>query len=347
VGSTGHEVERTTGRGARSAFKNILIIKPSSLGDIVDALPAVGAIRRKFKTARISWLVKEEWAPILHAHPYIDHVIAAPFRWGALPHLARAMREPAFDLVVDLQGLLRSAVLGRATGAGVRVGFAAAREGAPWFYTDRVTEAPGVTHAVERYLAIARFLGGEGKGDDFGIVSSPATRERVARFLNESGVKGDAPFAVFHATARWQNKRWPQKRFAALARALTARGRPVVFIGSASEREELARWMSEVAPPAINAAGRFTLPETAALLRRAAFCVCNDSGPMHLAAAVGTRVIALFGPTDPRKVGPYGPGHVVIQKHGDCAGCGRHACVRDNACMRAIEVDDVLGQITI
>jgi lipopolysaccharide heptosyltransferase I len=348
-------------------LRRILIIKPSSLGDIVDAMPAVGAIRRRFKTAHLAWLVKAEWASILAGNPSIHQVISVPFRWRLAGQIIESVRAN-FDLVVDLQGLLRSALLSRASGAPERVGFSDAREGATFFYTRTVVVPPSTPHAVDRCLAVAAALGAEIDRPLFDLPSSPEAQTRVRQFLRDAGlaedralpvrvrgvgaskecqrrtgphVKWEGAIVVFHATARWNHKRWPPERFAKLADAVAQQGTTPIFIGAASERKEIDRIGAMMARPLVNAAGALTLPESAELLRRAAFCICNDSGPMHLAAAVGTPTIALFGPTDPKRVGPYGTGHRVIQKGIDCSGCGRNACVRDNACMKAIEVDEV------
>ncbi len=329
-------------------FREILIIKPSSLGDIIDALPAVGAIRRRFPSARISWLVKSEWAAILKGHRAIDEVIAVPFRWMGIPPLIRAVRKRPFDLVVDLQGLLRSAILGYATKASVRIGFAAAREGAPWFYTDRVSIPEGTVHAVDRCLRVSRALGCDGDAIDFDIPSSAEIATGVRRLLSQSGLSNPAPFAVIHPTARWESKKWEPARFAALADWLIREKKlPIVFVGGKGEHEEVGRILQQMKQPAINLAGKTTLPELAELIRQARFFISNDSGPMHLAAAVGTPVLALFGPTDPRKIGPYGAGHTVIRKETGCFGCGRNRCVRGNECMKAISVDEVIRTIEI
>lgn len=338
-----------TGAGsdqARRDFRKILIIKPSSLGDIVDALPAVGAIRKRFPSARISWLVKSEWAAILKGHRAIDEVIAAPFRWGEVPQLIRAVRKHPFDLVVDLQGLLRSALLGYATGASVRIGFSAAREGAPWFYTDRVAVPEGVVHAIDRYRRVAKALGCNVERVDFDIPSSAELAANVRRLLSEGGLPEPVSFALIHPTARWESKKWEPARFAAVADWLIREKKlPAVFVGGKGEREEVDRILQQMKQPAMNLAGKTTLPELAELIRQARFFVCNDSGPMHLAAAVGTPVVALFGPTDPRKIGPYGAGHTVIRKEVGCAGCRRNRCVRGNECMKAISVDEVAQAI--
>lgn len=331
----------------KGGFREILIIKPSSLGDIIDALPAVGSIRRGYPAARISWLVKSEWAPVLKGHPFIDEVIAVPFTWRGIPQLIQAVRRRPFDLVVDLQGLLRSALLGAAAGAPVRIGFSAAREGAACFYTDRVDIPEGVLHAVDRYREIARAFGCDVSQIDFGI---PATEESAAginRLFSEIDLSTFDPFILIHPTARWESKKWVPSRFAELADWLIREKKtPILFVGSRGEREAVEQIVQKMKQKAINIAGKTTLPELTELIRRAEYFICNDSGPMHLAAAVGTPVVALFGPTDPNKIGPYGAGHKVIRKEISCSGCHRNRCVRDNECMRAISVEEVIKEIS-
>ena len=326
----------------KGSFREVLIIKPSSLGDIVHALPAVGAIRKRFGQARISWLVKPEWADLLKGHPFIDEVISAPFSWEGLPKLIRSVRKRPFDLVIDLQGLFRSAFLGFLTTAPFRIGFSNAREGAPWFYTDLVSVPAGVVHAVDRYRMIAKGLGASPQEVGFGLASSPDSVFSVNCLLKEIGLSESDVYAVIHPTARWESKKWPAEWFAKIGDWLVEEKKmPLLFIGSQGEREEVDRVLSMMKQPASNLAGRTTLIESAALIERARFFVCNDSGPMHLAAAVGTPVLALFGPTDPGRVGPYGSGHTVIQKKIDCVGCGRERCVRENQCMKAISIEEV------
>jgi ADP-heptose:LPS heptosyltransferase len=164
----------------------------------------------------------------------------------------------------------------------------------------------------------------------------------VTELLKEIGLLESDTYAVIHPTARWESKKWPGESFAKLGDwLLEGKKMPLLFIGSQGERQEIDQVLSMMKQPAVNLAGRTTLPESAELIRRARFFVCNDSGPMHLAAAVGTPVFALFGPTDPGKVGPYGAGHSVIQKKIDCLGCRRNRCVRENQCMNAISVEEV------
>ncbi len=321
-------------------IRNILVIKPSSLGDIIHALPAVGAVRRHFKEAHIAWLVKPAWAQILTEHPFIDEVIAVPFRWRGLPQLRQAIRQRPFDLVVDLQGLFRSAALGYLTGAARRIGLAEAREGAPFFYTDSVTTPKRVVHAVERCLHVAIALGADPEPIQFGLPKTEAATAEVDRFMETAGLS--APFVLLHPAARWENKRWPPERFAQVGDGLLQAGKVPVFTGGSGDHDAIRQILSIMERGGgVNGAGRLSLPGLAELQRRALYFIGNDSGPMHLAAAVGTKVVALFGPTDPNRVGPYGMGHCVIRKRNDCIGCHRDACIHQNRCMKAIQVEDV------
>ena len=342
----GSKKDRLSEPVRKIGFREILVIKPSSLGDILHALPAVGAIRKRFSEAHISWLVKPEWAELLKGHPYIDEVISSPFSWGGLPALIGSVRKRPFDLVIDLQGLLRSALLGFLTPAPFRVGFAEGREGAPWFYTDQVGVPGGVEHAVDRYRRVAKALGGVLQEVDFGLAPSAEAVVSVNRLMEEIGLAGPARFALIHPTARWDSKKWPGERFAELGDWLVEEKKmPLIFIGSQGEREEVGRILSMMKQPASSIAGRTSLLETAEVIKRGQFFICNDSGPMHLAVAMGTPVFALFGPTDPDQVGPYGAGHTVIQKKIDCAGCGRNRCVRENQCMKGISTEEVIEAI--
>jgi heptosyltransferase-1 len=271
----------------------ILIIKPSSLGDVVHALPTVNLIRRKFSDAHISWLINDTLSSLLKHCPLINQRIEFPrHRYAKLPDLLRRLRRERFDLVVDLQGLLRSGLLSWATGAPRRIGLSDAREGAHLFYTETVAVARA--HAVDRYLLAAKHLGCNAGPVEFAL-----------------GLEGRAPsrpLIALNPLARWETKIWGDDNFSALLDHLPAER--VVLIGSAAERDRIERINRGRAR---NLAGQLDLYELAGLYRQCAVVITNDTGPMHLAAAVGTPVIALFGPTDPALVGPYGPGHTVLR----------------------------------
>lgn len=327
-------------------FQEILIVKPSSLGDVIHALPAVGAIRRRYKQARISWLIKSDWGPIIDGHPFIDEVLAVPFSWRSLQAMIHAVRKRTFDLVVDFQGLFRSAVLGFLSSAPVRIGLANSREGAPFFYTDCVAIPQGVEHAVDRYRLVAEALGAGDDQVDFGIDPSMEAIASVDHLMAKVGLSKAAPFVLIHPTARWENKKWDRERFAKLGDWLVGeKDLPLIFVGSHGERSEIDQIISSMKQSAVNLAGKTSLIELAELSKRAYFFVCNDSGPMHLAAAMGAPIFALFGPTDPKKVGPYGSRNTVIRKEVDCTGCRRDRCIQEKRCMNAILVEDVIETI--
>jgi len=272
----------------------ILVIKPSSLGDVVHALPTVNLIRQKFPDAQISWLINAELSSLLKHCPVINDRIEFRRRdSGSWLVLLRQLHRERFDFVVDLQGLLRTGLFSVATGAPRRLGLNDAREGARFFYNE-VVPVPRA-HAVDRYLRAARHLGCPDSAIEFRL-----------------GLEGAAPAApnliAINPLARWETKIWGDDKFSALLDHLPSDR--VVLIGSAAERDRIARVNRDRAR---NLAGELDLFELANLYRQCAVVISNDTGPMHLAAAVGTPVIALFGPTDPALVGPYGPGHVVIR----------------------------------
>jgi lipopolysaccharide heptosyltransferase I len=331
----------------------VLVVKPSSFGDIIHTLPALDAIHRGWPQTAVDWIVKPEWMPLLEGHPMLREVLPFPTDWGAWRRMIPLVRARRYDMVLDFQGLLRSGVLSLCTGAPVRIGFANGREGSPWCYTRRVGTAgdsaggratPGERpmHAVDRYLSLVREAGvAIGQPVRFPLPAWPEAEQWVDGWWRGAGIRSDETVCIVHPAARWETKRWPAERFARLAdRLVKEQGWRVILVAGPAERpqaEAVARLMQQ---PVIDLAGRTTLPQLAALLRRAARLVTNDSGPMHLAAAVGTPVVAFFGPTDPRKIGPYGRDHQALRAEIDCSPCGRRRCVQGLACLNAIGVDD-------
>jgi ADP-heptose:LPS heptosyltransferase len=220
-------------------FQRILLIKPSSLGDIVHAMPVVNAFKQRWPSAHLTWLVKRQWAEIVQRIEGVDAV------WPVDPTLASwvgqalALRAQRFDLVVDLQGLLRSALAARMTGCAQRVGFANGREGSPWLYSHRVAVPTTEIHAVDRYLLVAKKLGAPvdaGPQFRFRRLSQDVTALRDV--FRRKGIDLDAPWVAMNVSARWQTKRWPAASFAVVATQLAARGiGPLVVIGGPDERE--------------------------------------------------------------------------------------------------------------
>jgi heptosyltransferase I len=340
-------------------FSKTLIIKPSSMGDIVQALPVLTALRETHPTAHIAWLVARPFAGLLEGHPRLDETIlfdrnrfggiaTSVGATGAFLRFLKDLRRRRFTLTLDLQGLFRSGFLSAATGAPDRVGFEAAREMAGLFYTQKVP-TPGQTHAVDRYLALARAVGlAEPRATDSLPVQAEA-RAAVRRRLAEEGVGPDEPLVAVAAHARWATKQWPAAGFAEVIRkAGAALGARAVLVGSGGAAETLSREVAQAAAGArpVDLVNRTTLPELVALIADARALVTNDSGPMHVAAAVGTPVVALFGPTDPERTGPYGPGHHVLARRATCSPCFRRQCLystgpRALCCLKSVAAEEV------
>jgi len=335
-------------------FQNILLIKLSALGDIVHTLPVLNALHARYPKARIDWLIAGEFAELVADHPAIGNVLcfargdwSAP--WRAAPYVDAArliatLRAARYDLAIDLQGQLRSAVFAFGCGAPVRIGFdrprkdiwntltrkipdeakkhawQGAREGSWLAYTHHIPLPTLDLHPVERYLGVAPMLGLAAAAPDFSFAIPPAAATRIEALLDYYDIGKTKPLAVLAPGTNWDTKAWGKDGFAELARRLLQNGLAVVLIGSPAERA-LCEEVAKLAPGAVDLAGETTLPELAALVRRAALCVSNDSGPMHLAVALERPAIGLFGPTDPVWAGPYRRGDAVLRVELDCSPC--------------------------
>jgi len=327
--------------------KRILIVKPSALGDIVHTLPFLHRLRERFKTAHISWLVVPAFASLLNGHPLLDEVVLFerkrfasgwrnPSAAKGLFNFATSLRRANYDMAIDLQGLLRSAWITWQTRAPVRVGFGYAREGAPIFYTHRVATVSHERHAVERYMDVADALGCAGGPVVFDFAISESVRASVAPMLP------DAAYAVLLPGTNWATKRWPAEKFAALAGPLWDRfGLRTVIAGGADVG---AMDFSGAGDRVVNLAGKTDLKQLAAVLENADVVIANDSGPMHMAAALGRPLVTLFGPTNAVRTGPYARPTTVLQLDLVCRPCYQRHCVHQS-CMQWIGVQDVLARV--
>ena len=329
--------------------RRLLLIKPSSLGDIVHAMPTLAALRERFPDAEVTWLVKLQWAPLVEIIGGVDHVSVVEQGLGGWLGRVPGLRAAHFDLVVDLQGLLRSGAMAWLTGCDRRVGFANAREGSPLFYTRRVEVPTASMHAVDRYLLVAEALGAVRPAEPlFEFVDRPEDRQAVQAILARAGVAASSPWIAMNVSARWETKRWPPQHFAEAADRLSqAHGMPIVLIGGPAERPESLAVMTRMRTKAVDLTGQTPVGLLPSLLRRAVVLVTNDSGPMHIAAAVGTPVVALFGPTDPVRTGPYGKGHVVLSHAVECRPCFRRECSHavPLECLTAVRPEQVVQAV--
>jgi heptosyltransferase I len=306
----------------------ILLVKPSSLGDIVHAFPVVSAIKAQWPGSHLTWVVKRQWADLVERAEGIDRVWPVDMTVSSWIKEGRALRAQRFDVAIDLQGLFRSGILAWLSRAPTRIGFANGREGSPWFYTDRVSVANPDIHAVDRYLSVAAALGASLPGKPrFGFRLLEDDMATVQEICERRGFTVDRPWVAMNIGARWPTKRWPIESFAAVVDQLyEAQRDPVVMIGGSEERAYTKRLRALTKSPFIDLSGDIPLRCLPALLSKATAIITNDSGPMHIAAALGIPVVAMFGPTSASRTGPYGTGHRVLSGQVSCSPCFSRVC---------------------
>lgn len=320
--------------------ERIAIIKPSALGDVVHALPVLSALRARFPKSHVTWVVNKSYESLLTGHPHLDATLPfdrGMFKKGAFQAalyshgFANRLRRQRFDLVVDLQGLLRTGLMCAATGAARKVGFADAREGASYFYTEPV-EVPdaGAMHAVDRYLHLANYLGAERQPVRFVVPVRPEEQAAVEKELSPL----PRPWVAVAVGARWVTKRWPPASFATLLRKVQASfGGTILFVGTADDATTTREVSSTLPGPYRDYTGKTCLPRLVALLDRVDLMVANDTGPLHLAAALGRPCVAPYTCTQPRRHGPYGDARGGVATRVGCAGSYLKSCPNGMICL--------------
>jgi heptosyltransferase-1 len=321
----------------------ILILKPSSLGDVVQALPVLRLLKRHLPDSEIHWWIDSALAPLLEGDPDLTGVVrferqrwASPRNWPEIWRSVRWLRAQEFDWVIDLQCLARSGAFAWLANGGLLIGLDEPREGARGYYDLTVPRGSFHTHAVDWYLAVLLRLG---VTVDLNFTWLPERPEVAATIRAKWQTQGTRWIAL-QPGARWENKRWPAESFAELTRRIAAQFADVRFaiLGSAEDRP-LGKVISRAAPErCLNLAGQTSLPEMVEWLRLSDLMVTNDTGPMHVAVALGKAVVALFGPTEPRRTGPYGRLEQVIRHPLSCAPCLKSRCawLQPMECLTAI-----------
>ena len=330
------------------AVSRILVIRTAYVGDVVMALPLLKPLRQRFPQAQISFLTAASAAPLLDHNPDVDEVITYDPFWfyPSSPRRAyfdyrRRMRDRTFDLVIETRGDIREILmLMWPLKARCRVSYGAG--GGGWLLT-HVAPYDGPRHRVEYHLNLARYLGASVSKVEWGLCLTDQERRRAAEFLAE--VRLAKPFVCVHPGGRAPLKRWSGERWAELCDRIRADLRmPVALLGTNEECDLVARISSQMKREAVMLAGRLSLRELAAVLGEAALMVCHDSAPMHLAAAMNTPTVAIFGPSKSPETGPFGNQHAVVEKAVPCrVTCDENRCRnRDfHVCMRGITPDDV------
>jgi heptosyltransferase I len=329
----------------------ILILKPSSLGDVIQAVPVLRLLKLHWPDSAIFWWVDSIFAPLLDGDPDLAGIVlferrrwASPIHWPEAGRSIRWMREQHFDLVIDLQGLLRSGAFAWLANGKVLAGLDERREGARGFYDLIVRRPSYYTHAVDWYLEVLREL----KVPVHENFQWLPERTTIAAEVKSKWRTDAAPWITLQPGARWTNKRWPIEQYTALV-ARMAREFPehrFAILGSEADRSAGAA-IAQAHARCLDLTGKLSLPEMVEWIRSSELMVSNDTGPMHAAAAVRTPVIALFGPTEPRRTGPYGQLDGVIQWALPCIPCMKSYCtyVKPMECLRAISADLVFSRV--
>jgi heptosyltransferase I len=334
-------------------LQRILIVRLGSLGDIIHTLPAAAALREAWPEARLDWVVDARQREILELVPILDRRIVlrgrSPRDWLAA---AVALRRGRYDVAIDFQGLLKSALLARASGARRVVGFPLRhlRERSARVFYSR-TFRPGPGHVIEKNLALVRGLGRREPGNWrtgelgkwFPLRVPGETREDL--HWHRLGFGADEPYALLNPGAAWPNKRWPPDRFAGLAARLRSRQalRSVVMWGPGEE--SLARAVAEASDGAAAIAPRTNMADLVRLARGAAVLVSGDTGPLHVAAAVGTPIVGIYGPTDPARNGPWQARDQTLSRVAECQCVHRRRCRARVWCLEDAGIEDVYALV--
>jgi heptosyltransferase-1 len=337
---------------------NILIVKLSAIGDVIHTLPSLAALRKLYPEAHITWVIEEASADLIAGHPHLDRVIVSrrkrwlqelgdPQKTGQalkeIKEFLKSLRDRPYDLVIDFHGLFKSALIVLISGGRRKLGYDSMQELSGLFLNEKIPEDMG-KHAVDRYLDFLRYLKAPETQPEFFIPISEDNKKRAEELLEKSGLDRGERFVAVSPMALWETKLWEDEKFAKLCDRINGElGVKVVLTGS-EEGGMNRRIQSLMTKPSVNLGGKTTLRDLACVYRSSLLLITTDSGPMHIATAVGTPVIALFGPTSPSRTGPYGEGNIVIRKEMDCSPCFLKKC-ETRQCMKDISVDDVFKAV--
>lgn len=353
------------------AYSNILLIKMSSLGDVIHTLPFIAVLRKRFPKAKITWLVHPQFAAFLPDPPLVDQVLyfdKVKFNhmgWKEKFHYFQEMRTQLrtrhFDLVIDLQGLFKSAVLAFLTGCPERIGYCEMREGSG-LVSKAITGPHAKDHVIERYLDVARYLGCDVNGIDFPMPDLSDAWKQVRTKLTATGLNlpeikvtaakvttsetaatvSTENYVVIVPGARWETKVYPAAHFAKLAQLLLAEGTRVVLAGSKDDAA-FGKEIMALTPGVTNLIGQTSLRELGALIQHSKFYFSADTGPLFIATAFKKPLVAVYGPTRPERTGPYGfDGATVLVAPVSCAGCLRKQCDHWE-CMAAVPPEQLFA----
>jgi heptosyltransferase I len=332
-----------------SRLESVLIVKLSSIGDIIHALPVAPALKRSYPSLRVTWATEERFAPLIRNHQSIDRVVSFPeMAWPRQPRVwARALRQAVgelradtYDLTLDLQGLAKSAWISVLSKSPMRIARRGQREGAHLF-SYGVPMPSERLHAVEEYLQLARVVGAAPKPVEFDLQVRADAAVALGALLGEAGVPTDARLIVLNPSGSKRWAAWPAERWARVADAMSASGQ-VLVIGSRDQRKRHLQVFREARFRPVDLTGRTALPELVALLNRTTLHIAQDTGSLHIAAALGRRVVGIYGPSRSWRLAPYGQLDSVVDR-GDLCGRGCPAyCLRKRRCLNAVTSEAVI-----
>ncbi|MCU0597608.1 MAG: lipopolysaccharide heptosyltransferase I [Desulfobacterota bacterium] len=345
----------------------ILIVKLSAIGDVIHTLPALTTLRRHYPDAQIDWLVESAAADLVQGHAAVNRVLiwrrrefAKRIKAGELPSagrlfssLLRQLRETRYDLILDFQALLKSSLWIFLAKGLRKAGFGPGMEhseSSHLFLNERIPAISMEVHALDRGLRLLQSLGIPSPEILYDLPIGKRDEDEAKDLVAAGGVRPDQPLVAINPVAKWPTKLWTPNRFEELARRLVEKGFQVVFTGSGEDLPLIDEMAGPLGSSVVRLEGKTSLKVLAALYRSASTVVSTDTGPMHLAAAVGTPVVALFGPTAPWRTGPYGKGHVVLRSGVSCSPCFSRSCktteLEPMACMNRITVDQVMEGVS-
>ena len=330
-------------------YKNILIIKTSSLGDVIHALPSAVALRRLYPQAKISWLVNRPFADILIGNPVLDEVIIIEqqrFTRGSLSEryayfktVRRDLKARQFDLVLDLQGLLKSSILALMTGCKNRYGYWELREGS-WLVSKAIKGEYAYGHVIQRYLDVVRYFGSEVEHPEFVLPNLQPEHLKITALLQAKAVQ-PGNFIVVAPGTSWPSKEWPLEHYVVLIKKLLRKGYQVVLVGAKADQPKADFITTRVNNVnLVDFTGATNLRELMALFQQASLYVSGDTGPLHIAVATGLPVVAMYGPTKAERTGPYGIKSRVLTSKILCSPCRKRECT-PLVCMSNILPEEV------
>lgn len=326
-------------------YKRILIVKMSSLGDVIHALPTLYAIRQNWPNAHITWAVHEQFSGPLPGKPWIDDIVLIDKKklksLGYLWSLRKVLHSRNFDMCLDLQCLAKSAIVAALSGAKEKYGYWELREGSQ-LINKALVGPHKYGHVIERYLDTVRALGGDVTGVEFPVKESPVAAASCVSKLMAAGLPEGHDYVVMAPGARWTVKEWPIGHFGALTKHLVEAKQYVVLIGAAGDSAKAQAIKDLVKSDAVlDMTGETSLEELIELIRGSKLFISADTGPLHIANALKRPLIGLYGTTSPERTGPYGGDYVHCIVSPTSKATPENPLIDDPSCMAQISVDQV------